>query len=511
MATSQGSNFEYMLKRDTLGPLRFQGDNVSYNSNGSIETGSSIPELTTAMDSGERSSFRAIRDSEVTQVKTADIQVHVPHNVDTPDSVASTGQRTFFTNGGPRHFNPTNLQQNHINKSMRDFLRDVHAESDDTDDISHEVNNNTEGSTKTTCQEEKREKKVLCWPKVVGFMILALVMVGGLVVLLHFKRDTNTGARKGQVLPDDPEDSGETVIDVCNGVEVKLKETMTIKCSLGNLNIYTEHLQYINITPPAYFNEGRIITVNISNEEAAAPWTASRNEFDEIHIQGSAATCSSSGKYALSLIDNDGQIMYNASVTIVVKSEVLKVNVTLNSTDSEFKLGCSTNSGCEQAFVDFFAEINTEEQFLRGVNFSCNITYNDYDGYSVSCVGNIPDFLLSQFEKVTCRPRSRLLDDLEEEDILDLETEIELPECDLTKHCNYKCLDTGDYYVVSEARCDIFHRCVEKQIFTSYCAPGTFFDPTECACRHTKELAWCQDNGALKPGTDVYKEKCLSS
>ncbi|KAH3870503.1 hypothetical protein DPMN_033691 [Dreissena polymorpha] len=56
--------------------------------------------------------------------------------------------------------------------------------------------------------------------------------------------------------------------------------------------------------------------------------------------------------------------------------EIKKVNISLsqdvthNSTD--YKIGCSTTSGCEQSFVDFFAEINQEEQFLRG-NCYCRL------------------------------------------------------------------------------------------------------------------------------------------
>ena len=36
------------------------------------------------------------------------------------------------------------------------------------------------------------------------------------------------------------------------------------------------------------------------------------------------------------------------------------MNVTLvqNKAENGFEIGCSTNSGCQQSFVDFFAEIN---------------------------------------------------------------------------------------------------------------------------------------------------------
>ena len=51
------------------------------------------------------------------------------------------------------------------------------------------------------------------------------------------------------------------------------------------------------------------------------------------------------------------------AVRIMFTGEVSKVNVTLIQEqsvngDKQFKVGCSTNSGCQQAFVDFFAEIN---------------------------------------------------------------------------------------------------------------------------------------------------------
>ena len=71
--------------------------------------------------------------------------------------------------------------------------------------------------------------------------------------------------------------------------------------------------------------------------------------------------------------------------------------------------------------------------FPLGVNFTCTISYNDYTGYSVSCVGSIPVTLMDHFEKITCRPRSSLID---EEDSKKLEAEFELPECDIaTSRC----------------------------------------------------------------------------
>ena len=62
---------------------------------------------------------------------------------------------------------------------------------------------------------------------------------------------------------------------------------------------------------------------------------------------------------------------YLCRYEVIYAGTVKKVNLTLSQqvTDDErtdYTVGCSTNSGCEQSFVDFFAEINKEEQHLRG-------------------------------------------------------------------------------------------------------------------------------------------------
>ena len=64
------------------------------------------------------------------------------------------------------------------------------------------------------------------------------------------------------------------------------------------------------------------------------------------------------------------------------------------------------------------------------MNFSCEINYNDISGYSVSCEGVIPDFLMEQFKKITCRPNSVLLDDAGK--VKKLEEKVELPKCDIS-------------------------------------------------------------------------------
>lgn len=76
--------------------------------------------------------------------------------------------------------------------------------------------------------------------------------------------------------------------------------------------------------------------------------------------------------------------------------------------------------------------------------------------------------------------------------------------------CGYVCDKQDDFYfAVNKGRCDIFHRCIDGKVYTEFCAPGTFFDPSFCACRHTNELPWCRDDGAVLPGANTDRH-CIA-
>ena len=62
--------------------------------------------------------------------------------------------------------------------------------------------------------------------------------------------------------------------------------------------------------------------------------------------------------------------------------------------------------------------------------------------------------------------------------------------------CGYKCEDlSSHYYIVDSGRCDIFHRCYENNVYTTFCPPGTFFNPGKCTCDHSKTIDWCREDG----------------
>lgn len=401
------------------------------------------------------------------------------------------------------------VDRNGLSFTMRDEIKKYNARTEiyiqpDTDELKSDLQ--TRG--------DFPEKKISCISRGLVFILVVLIFISGLVLLIYYKRESSPDGQRGSVIPTEEEKEEDTRPSekyICPDVTVNLRGIISFKCSLRSANVSKQDLGYVSVTPPLYMNKGTPFNITVS-EVLNTSWSGQfdvENNSYVLHVRGPEATCSSGGVYQLQFRNRYHETTAQTTVNIGVKSQVSRVNVSLSqdkdNNNTAFTLGCSTNSGCEQSFVDFFAEINKEEQYLRGVNFTCTISYNDYDGYGVSCFGVIPDYLMSQFEKITCRPRSSLLDDLDDKELEELESEIELPECDLTKHCGYECKNDGDYYVVSMERCDIFHRCYQKQVFTSYCAPGTFFDPHNsfCACRHTSELAWCQQNGALKPGSDV--------
>ncbi|WAR28257.1 hypothetical protein MAR_013961 [Mya arenaria] len=440
--------------------------------------------------------------------KKVPVQVYgAQRNVDTPDS-------QYNKNGA---------------KSMRDLYSESRAKQEPGyEDLAFGQNDSKQGARSMREVYGGNEKKQgpgyehltfekVCCLKCGVFISCVCVLIAAIVMLVYFKSNSSGDADKlGSVYTTKSPITTAKPVATCEPLPVNLQDKMEIRC----LDLtYIDRIHTVVVKPPPYMNEGRNITMAIgeTNNTSWIPEIDIAKDLFMVH--GPDATCSSSGIYTLYFYKDDGDVLfYTRNLNVTVISEVKRVNISLSqqiTTDNttDFTIGCSTNSGCEQSFVDFFAEINKEEQYLRGVNFTCTITYNDYDGYSVSCIGVIPEFLLAQFERITCKPRSRLLDDLDEDELTKLEQEFELKECDLLTHCGYECTkDIEDYFAVDSYRCDIFHRCVGRRVYTSYCSPGTFFDPRpeNCACKHRQEVTWCRQDGAISPDSPVPKETCAN-
>ena len=63
--------------------------------------------------------------------------------------------------------------------------------------------------------------------------------------------------------------------------------------------------------------------------------------------------------------------------------------------------------------------------------------------------------------------------------------------------CGYTCNSnfSRDYYTVAKERCDIFHRCHDNNVYSTFCPPETFFNPAACTCDHSKKIGWCRSDG----------------
>lgn len=72
--------------------------------------------------------------------------------------------------------------------------------------------------------------------------------------------------------------------------------------------------------------------------------------------------------------------------------------------DGNYKITCSSTSDCAPAPITLLGTLGNKVVPLYGVNFTCIISYNDYDGWSVSCDGSIPKSVVSSIDEITCRP-----------------------------------------------------------------------------------------------------------
>lgn len=81
--------------------------------------------------------------------------------------------------------------------------------------------------------------------------------------------------------------------------------------------------------------------------------------------------------------------------------------------DGQYQITCSSTSDCTPAPITLLGSLGNKVVPLYGVNFTCIIKYNDYDGWSVSCTGSIPKSVVSSIDEITCRP---ILEDKKEAD-----------------------------------------------------------------------------------------------
>lgn len=231
-----------------------------------------------------------------------------------------------------------------------------------------------------------------------------------------------------------------------------------------------------------------------------------------IRILGDPVKCGGDGYFRITLIQKPNKI-YPSDVNIQIESETSEVQLEVGQSeaDGQYQITCSSTSDCTPAPITLLGSLGNKVVPLYGVNFTCIIKYNDYDGWSVSCTGSIPKSVVSSIDEITCRP---ILEDKKEADKTEAKVSKDVLLCNNDETCNFQCpKQNQDKYYSDPKFCNIFHRCVNERLYTAPCGKGTYFSTKRCACSHINDVIGensCNTDGLrLKGGND--KELCDDS
>nr|XP_011419760.2 uncharacterized protein LOC105322631 isoform X7 [Crassostrea gigas] len=231
-----------------------------------------------------------------------------------------------------------------------------------------------------------------------------------------------------------------------------------------------------------------------------------------IRILGDPVKCGGDGYFRITLIQKPNKI-YPSDVNIQIESETSEVQLEVGQSeaDGQYQITCSSTSDCTPAPITLLGSLGNKVVPLYGVNFTCIIKYNDYDGWSVSCTGSIPKSVVSSIDEITCRP---ILEDKKEADKTEAKVSKDVLLCNNDETCNFQCpKQNQDKYYSDPKFCNIFHRCVDERLYTAPCGKGTYFSTKTCACSHINDVIGensCNTDGLrLKGGND--KELCDDS
>lgn len=179
--------------------------------------------------------------------------------------------------------------------------------------------------------------------------------------------------------------------------------------------------------------------------------------------------------------------------------------------DEQFEIRCSSTSGCTPASINLIGTLGNTTFPLYGMNFTCITTYNGDDGWSVGCTGSIPESVVSSIDEITCRP---VLRNQTEADEAEAKISKEVLVCNDSLNCSFDCSgDNQDKYYSNPKFCNIFHRCVDKRLFTAPCGKGAYFSTQTCVCSNIddviKEIG-CDKDG-MRLNVENVKTLCMYS
>eukprot|EP00105_Crassostrea_gigas_P005979 XP_011419758.1 PREDICTED: uncharacterized protein LOC105322631 isoform X2 [Crassostrea gigas] len=231
-----------------------------------------------------------------------------------------------------------------------------------------------------------------------------------------------------------------------------------------------------------------------------------------IRILGDPVKCGGDGYFRITLIQKPNKI-YPSDVNIQIESETSEVQLEVGQSeaDGQYKITCYSTSDCTPVPITLLGSLGNKVVPLYGVNFTCIIKYNDYDGWSVNCTGSFPKSVVSSIDEITCRP---ILGDKKEADKTEAKVSKDVLLCNNDETCNFQCpIKDQDKYYSDPKFCNIFHRCVNERLYTAPCGKGTYFSTKTCACSHINDVIGensCNTDGLrLKGGND--KELCDDS
>uniref|UniRef100_A0A8W8MKT4 Chitin-binding type-2 domain-containing protein n=1 Tax=Magallana gigas TaxID=29159 RepID=A0A8W8MKT4_MAGGI len=189
----------------------------------------------------------------------------------------------------------------------------------------------------------------------------------------------------------------------------------------------------------------------------------------------------------------------------------VRMEVDQSAVDEQFEIRCSSTSGCTPASINLIGTLGNTTFPLYGMNFTCITTYNGDDGWSVGCTGSIPESVVSSIDDITCRP---VLQNQTEADEAEVKISKEVLVCNDSLNCSFDCSgDNQDKYYSNPKFCNIFHRCVDKRLYTAPCGKGAYFSTQTCVCSNIddviKEIG-CDKDG-MRLNVENVKTLCTYS
>ncbi|XP_062572237.1 uncharacterized protein LOC134234199 isoform X1 [Saccostrea cucullata] len=447
----------------------------------------------------------------------SDSSVYSSRNVDNSDAIIpearpvspsavdfshrSTTSTKSYTSG--YSLDPNRLRKTEESKSFGNGSIGFHKDSEEISFSNSYAPSQRTNITTLTSKDDEEDKKpnmakkrVMETAKLVVVLICMAVGIAAAVVLATQYGDPPPKTQK-QIQPKEF-DCVLNSPDRAKTVKLKFNSSIMIVCDYDeNLNINNSSIIMEFI--PKYYLVSTQDHIEINSTLQSVPFRDGRWEIwfstqkRNIEFRRDPVKCGGDGTYKLTLITSEKS--FPSEVNIEIESETSDVRLEVGQTedDGNYKITCSSTSDCTPMPITLLGTIGNKVGPLYGVNFTCIVKYNEYDGWSVSCTGSIPKDVVSSINEVTCRPG---LQNQTEAKTTEAKVSKEVLLCKDEKDCTFKCPQKNeDRYYIDPRYCNIFHRCVGERLYTAPCGKGTYFSRTSCVCSHINDVTDCNANG----------------